>query len=204
MKLQDYKPPFRLYGEHCIQGSGGDVVPYLSAGLVGEFIDILNAHFTPKEEHLIGSDKEMTGMCGKCLTSHHKSYIGKKCVASSECGGTVATMVYAEQPKSEPHQPNRKETDAIAAKYYESGRKLEVQFWDSKQWNSGFGKSSEEFNPSFDYSLPWRIKPAKRRVVVEIHESPIGKLICCVVADGNVALPKDYRFLGTIEGEVEA
>ena len=193
MKLQDYKPPFRLYGEHCIQGSGGDVVPYLSAGLVGEFIDILNAHFAPKEH--------LKGVCDKCVMPHHGSKIGMICYKPG-CGGKVVESIpftVDAQP-----QPNRKETDLVAAKYYESGRTLEVQFWDSKQWNTGGWKDGGEFNPSFDYSLPWRIKPTKRRVVVELHESPVGKLICCVVADGNVALPKDYRFLGAIEGEVEA
>ena len=161
MKLQDYKPPFRLYGEHCIQGSGGDVVPYLSAGLVGEFIDILNAHFAPKVE-----------------------------------------------PKAVTPEPNRKETDAVAAKYYESGRKLEVQFWDSKQWTQGDWEGEGRFTPTFDYSLPWRIKPTKRRVVVDVFtlENSQPFIFSESGSDGAKSFRSDKacKFVGTIKGEVEA
>ncbi len=93
-----------------------------------------------------------------------------------------------------PPTPNQAETDAVAVKYYESGRTLEVQAWVVGDW-------TDQPEPNFSSRYPWRINPAKRRVVVEIYKTPSGGM-SSMLKDFETA-PSIFTLLGTIEGEVE-
>lgn len=186
MSLKDYNRPFTHVNLEVFCKAQNRVAKCNTTIEAIELCSILNVHFAPKENP--------KGVCDKCVQPHDGSRIGRLCGIPG-CGGKVVESIpftVDAQP-----QPNREETDRVAAEYYKRGRVLEVQAFVVNAW-------TDQTKPGFSYDYAWRIKPTKRRVVVEVHESPAGKLICCVVADGNVALPKGYRFLGAIEGEVEA
>lgn len=143
--------------------------------------------------------------CTMCGAPGMFSNLGEKCVGG--CHGLMVPMK-DDKDKPPPPQPNREETDRTAAEYYKSGRKLEVQFWDSNRWSSGRWKGGDGFNPSFDYSLPWRIKPTKRRVVVDVFalEHSQGFIFSESGSDGAKSFrsDKECKLVGTIEGEVES
>lgn len=104
------------------------------------------------------------------------------------------------KPKRPP-TPNQKETDAVAVKYYESGRKLEVEYY-----NPGCNMwcSVDDFaSVNFDYRYAWRIKPTKRKVVVEIYTDTTSKGRIRSVCVGSEDPSQFWTLLGTIEGEVE-
>lgn len=154
-----------------------------------ELCSILNAHFSEKR-----AEPDPGGICDKCLSIHGSAFIGQKCISSKDCGGTVQDI--------HTPQPNREETDAIAAMYFDSRRQLKVQYYAGGKWT--------DFQPcddnvlSFDYALPWRIKPQRRRVVVEIYRSLDGSIFSRVEDGNNVKFGPDVKLLGTLEGEVES
>lgn len=147
-----------------------------------ELCSILNAHFAEKEH--------LKGVCDKCAMHHHGSKIGMICYKPG-CGGTVVQSIpftVDAQP-----QPNREETDAVAVKHYESGRKLEVQAFVVDAW-------ADQTEPAFSYGFAWRIKPTKRRVVVGIFKNLSGQLYSAMLGDGTLY----PAALATAECEVEA
>lgn len=191
MKISEMSLPFK--DNHGELTDAKEVHIAASCGYASELCSILNAHFAPKEH--------LKGICDKCVQPHDGSRIGRLCGIPG-CGGKVVESIpFTEDAQP---QPNRKETDAVAAKYYESGRKLEVQFWDSKQWTQGDWEGEGRFTPTFDYSLPWRIKPTKRRVVVDIYQDINKSKLSARISGDEVAPGKWWKFVGTIEGEVEA
>lgn len=120
--------------------------------------------------------------------------------AEELCSILNAHFAKKEEPvKDTPPTPNQAETDAVAMEFIKSGRKLPVQFFVNDKWEDW---TAHTVMPSFRYDFPWRIKPAKRRVVVEVYKSPDGNL-SAIVRDNDYALPSQYKLLGIIEGEVE-
>lgn len=123
------------------------------------------------------------------------------------------TLQPGEGPTPEhPPTPNQKETDIpsgkpcsagidrVASDFVLSGRELDVQFFADGRWVDV--KADGVKIPSFHYSHHWRIKPAKRRVVVEIWKTQMGDVVSRI-SNGNPYIA-GFKLLGTIEGEVEA
>lgn len=133
--------------------------------------------------------------------------------AEELCSILNAHFAKKEEPvKDTPPTPNQAETDIpsgkpcsagidrVASDFVLSGRELDVQFFADGRWVDV--KADGVKIPSFHYSRHWRIKPTKRRVVVEVYKSPNGNL-SAIVRDNDYALPSQYKLLGIIEGEVE-
>lgn len=114
--------------------------------------------------------------------------------AEELCSILNAHFSEKEEPsKDTPPTPNQKETDAVAVKYYESGRTLEVQAFVVDAW-------ADQTEPAFSYDFAWRIKPTKRRVVVGIFKNLSGQLYSAMLGDGTLY----PAALATAECEVEA
>lgn len=89
----------------------------------------------------------------------------------------------------------REETDRVAAEYYKSGRTLEVQANVQGTW-------SDQTSPSFSYTFPWRIKTAK--LVVDVYRIPASEFPLLIIKGCQAVINPDWKFVGTLEGEVEA
>lgn len=180
------KPFYRMYGIF----SGSDVVCGAMVKFVAEEIcSILNAHFAPKTV-----ESDPGGICDKCLSIHSSAYIGRKCISSKDCGGTVQDIATP--------QPNRKETDRVAMEFIKSERTIQPQYWEGGQWHNAV--IGEGVLPPFDYGLPWRIKPTKRRVVVEVYKDSTSEGRLRSVCVGSEDASQFWTLVGTIECEVEA
>lgn len=160
-----------------------------------EICTILNAHFAKKEE------RNLKGICSKCAKPHCGSMIGGTCLKTG-CGGAVVESIPF-TVDAQPPTPNQAETDAVAVKYYESGRTLIIEGWSSQhsQWII-------ECNPTFEYSRAWRIRPTKRKEIVEVYKgADTGSRIYIGTDNRSDLRPfkaeSAWKFCGTIEGEVE-
>ncbi len=99
-------------------------------------------------------------------------------------------------------QPNREETDRVAMEFIKSERTIQPQYWEDGQWHNAV--IGEGVLPPFDYGLPWRIKPTKRRVVVEVYRDSTSADCLRSVCVGSEDASQFWTLVGTIEGEVEA
>ena len=120
--------------------------------------------------------------------------------AAELCAILNAHFAKKEEPMEQVPTPNQAETDRVAMEFIKSGRKIIVQYWDASEWHDASGGDGS-YCPSFNYFIPWRIKPQKRRVVVGIWKTQMGDVISRI-SDGNPYVA-GCKLLGTIEGEVE-
>lgn len=164
-------------GSRCGSACGGIVIP----------VNLLNSHFAKKEELPVG------GACCDCGKPYRSEDIGN-CCHVARCPGMIKAITSCNPTKDTPPTPDQAETDRVAVEYYQSGRKLEVQAWVVGDW-------TDQPEPNFSSRYPWRIKPSKRRVVVEIWKTQMGDVVSRI-SDGNPYIA-GFKLLGTIEGEEE-
>ena len=102
--------------------------------------------------------------------------------------------------------PNQAETDRVAMEFIKSGRKLTVQYLvELVGWVDYVIIGSDL--PTFNKERAWRIKPQKRRVVVDLFLGPISKNMIGYERESNpwkeLNMAGTHKRVGTIEGEVE-
>lgn len=184
----NHRGPFTRAGVIVLNGNKHEVCRCVGQCEAEDVVTALNMWAYQPD---VPPKSEPGGICDKCLGLHRSAFVGQKCISSKDCGGTVQDI--------KTPQPNREETDKIAAKYYESGRKLDIQCWSLCAGGAkGYWKDVEF--PSFSYDYVWRIKPSKRRVVVGIFKNLSGQLYSAMLGDGTLY----PAALATAECEVEA
>jgi len=182
----NHRGPFTRAGVIVLNGNKHEVCRCVGQCEAEDVVTALNMWAYQPD---VPPKSEPGGICDKCLGLHRSAFVGQKCISSKDCGGTVQDI--------KTPQPNREETDAVAVKHYESGRKLEVQAFVVDAW-------ADQTEPAFSYDFAWRIKPTKRRVVVEVYRDSTSAGCLRSVCVGSEDASKFWTLVGTAECEVEA